>query len=314
MIRSIFSVGNSSASIPRISRGLVNSVSDDIQETVSFPRIVSDEGAKTNWCPVNRMSWSGVSRNILLPYQEVSARDETTDRVFDNEILLLLPDDLISTREHRAIRDNPVEQMWHYNLLVDESTDIVGWPKSWDLVRNRSWNTTVEFLNARELTFPHSIFGSISVNESLPPSTDTFINAQVETQLDRLFFAAHEEQFETGVESRFSKGLEQLYAHASDAVLQSLRNRLVGGRASPQVLAEMLEWVSRQEQASRNNIVNLLSTGLGNASPLVRDAAALSLAYFDGNAAIPYLKQAIQKENVPELQTDLRALVLSLET
>ena len=314
MISSNFSVENSSTPIPRISRGVANAVSDDIHKRVFYPRFVSDEGAKTNWRPVNREFWSRISRNSLLPYQEVNARDETTDRVSDKEILLQLPDDFISTHEHRAIRDTPVEKMWHYNLVMDESTDTVRWPKSIDLVCNRFWNTKVEFLNARELTFPYSIVGINTVDESLPPSTDSLINAQVETQLDRLFSAAHEEQFETGVDSRFSKGLEQLYVHAPSAVLKSLIDRLVGRQASPQVLAEMLEWVSRQEQASRNDIVKLLSIGLCNASPLVRDAAALSLAYFDGNTAIPYLNQAIQKENVPELQMDLRALVHSLET
>ena len=311
MIRSSFSVENSSVPIPGISRRVPDAFSKGIHKTVPHPRFMSDEGANTNWRPEGRVFWSRSrsSGNSLPPIQEIYARDETTDRDSDNEILLVLHDDYIHTNEYGALRDTPVEKLWHYNLVIDEGTDTIPWPKRRDLVRNVFWNTKVEFLNARELALADSIVGTATVDESSPRSIDSLIDAQFQARLDRLFADAHEERFETGVDSRFSKGLEQMFTDAPNTVMQSLTERLVAGQASPQVLAEMLEWVSRQEQGSRKNIVKLLSTGLCNESPLVRDAAALGLAYFDGDTAIGYLKQAIQTENVPELQMDLRALV-----
>ena len=153
-----------------------------------------------------------------------------------------------------------------------------------------------------------------SVNDSLSYLSEPFIPAWVEEELDLLFSDACEEEFEAGMESQFSRGLQQLFTHNPNEVLQSLKARLEDNKANPEVLAEALGWVSRQEALTlRNEIINLLSAGLNNTSPLVRDAAALGLACFDENVAISYLKQAIEKEDVPELREDLEELVQSLE-
>lgn len=133
--------------------------------------------------------------------------------------------------------------------------------------------------------------------------------------LDRLFSVAHDEQFEAGVESRFSTGLQQLFQADPLKVLDCLRLRLTESRASPEVLSEMLEWASRREARSlREAIVHLLCLGLCHRSSLVRDAAALGLAYLEGSAAIGPLRQAIEREQVPELREDLLDLVRSLES
>ena len=154
--------------------------------------------------------------------------------------------------------------------------------------------------------------GFFSINRSVP---DISIPRQVEEQLDRLCQAAHDEQFEVGVESRFSKELQRLCAYSPTAVLESLRVRLIHRGASPAVLSEILQWVSRQEAGViRSPVIELLSAGLDHPSSLVRDAAASALAYLDERTAVSHLRRALDRETVPELREDLEDLIRSLES
>ena len=154
--------------------------------------------------------------------------------------------------------------------------------------------------------------GFVSINESSP---DFPVPRQVEEQLDRLCLAALDEQFEVGVESRFSGELQRLCAYHPIGVLRSLRARLLDGGTSPEVLSEILQWASRQEAgAIRPIVVELLSMGLHHKSSLVRDAAASALACLDERAAVSHLRQAIEREAAPGLREDLEDLVRSLES
>ena len=84
--------------------------------------------------------------------------------------------------------------------------------------------------------------------------------------LDYLVASAHEERFEAGMESRFSRGLQQLYASDPSAVLYALRRRLDEDGTRPEVLSEVLDWSSRQEtSALRQVILDLLAAGLSTA-------------------------------------------------
>ena len=152
---------------------------------------------------------------------------------------------------------------------------------------------------------------------SIDKSTlDVAIPREVEERLDRLCLAARDEQFEAGVESQFSRALQRLlWAYHPTAVLRSLRARLVNDDAGPEVLSEILQWASRQEAgAIRTHVIDLVAAGLHHASALVRDAAALALACLDERAAVAHLRQALEREAVPELREDLEDLIRSLES
>ena len=143
---------------------------------------------------------------------------------------------------------------------------------------------------------------------------DDFLQQYVEEQLDRMFLEAQDEKFETGVDSRFSIGLQQLYEKDAVVLLSILRERLLGSAGVPDVLAEVLQWASRLEASfCRSNSVELLLIGLHDLSPFVRDSAALGLAYLSGRVAITHLREAAEREKVPELRADMFDLIESLE-
>ena len=151
-----------------------------------------------------------------------------------------------------------------------------------------------------------------SHNESRERATTTVAYDRLSAQINRLFLAAQEERFETGMESTFSKRLQSIYAYNKGDLLRILKSHIYDGE-DPEVLSEMLAWISRQESARfGHEIANVLVLGLHHGSPLVRDAAALGLAFFMGSRAIRYLRSAISREAVPELSADLEELVSSL--
>ena len=198
-----------------------------------------------------------------------------------------------------------------YLLMLDDSTGHAQWWAGGSF-RDRAENTIIEFVHAVALEMMEKNVGFVSFNKSAP---DPSIPRQVEEQLDRLCLAAHDEPFEVGVESRFSRELQRLCAYHPTAVLQSLRVRLIHGGTSPEVLSEILQWASRQEAGTiRPLVVELLSTGLHHTSSLVRDAAASALAYLDERAAVSHLRQALARETVSELREDLEDLIRSLES
>lgn len=200
------------------------------------------------------------------------------------------------------------------NLVLDEGADTA-WPQSTrTLWPPFSVEALFELLDELELTDSDITTGFSSVNESTPPPIKVQISTHVDNELEHLFSAAQEEQYEAGMESQFTRNLQQLYESNPEIVLQSLKARFESNIGNSGVLSKTLEWVSHLEGSTfSSDIVSVLLTGLNHSSPLVRDAAALGFAYFDERVAIGYIKQAIEKEDVPELREDLEDLVQSLE-
>lgn len=206
----------------------------------------------------------------------------------------------------------------YYHPVDTGSASLVS-SAQFSLAQSFSTEINLTDIDWDELSVLHSGHGAIyggvrSENASEVRSAEEVLSEDIEALLDRLFVSAQDEQFEPGIESDFAKGLDRLFWHNPDGVLNSLKARQLAGLQDPEPLAEMLRWAGRQEaRFIRERVVDLLSAGLNHPSSLVRDAAALGLAYLRDPAAIDYLKRAIEKETVPELRRDLEDLVSSLE-
>ena len=174
------------------------------------------------------------------------------------------------------------------------------------------WNATVVFSNAQDLRLMDTAADFASINKSVFDASEP--NPVMIKQLDQLTAAARDEFFEVGIESQFSRDLQRLFRFDSTIVLQYLTTKLIENDSNSEVLAEGLRWASRQETSSiRSRVVDLLSAGLNHMSSLVRDEAALGLAYLDKTAALARLPGVLERETVPELREDLKELISSLE-
>lgn len=200
---------------------------------------------------------------------------------------------------------------YRYNRVRNSATEVSRLKTGGDF-RDRINSMILIFRGVQEYSHVGIVTGFTSVNNSIP---DIFVPRRVEEHLDYLCMIAYDEPFEAGIESQFSKDLQRLCMYNPNAVLQSLRTRLMDNSTNPSVSAEILQWASRQEAtAIRTLVVDLLSAGLRHPSSLVRDVAASGLAYLDEDAAIIYLRQALEREDIPELREDLEDLIRSLET
>ena len=153
-----------------------------------------------------------------------------------------------------------------------------------------------------------------SKNYTHEASFDQLARLTTKVRLEQLLFAAKEERFEPGMETHFSRGLQELHSQGNEALLRLIELKLSEERKNSEVLSAVLEWVSHQEKpTSFHTIIRILASGLHNDSPLVRDAAALAFAYFDPKTARNYIRDAIDRETVKELKSDLCELFASLE-
>ena len=174
------------------------------------------------------------------------------------------------------------------------------------------WNAMVVLSDAQDLRLMDTATEFASINKSVFDASEP--NPVMMKQLDQLIVAAHDEFFEVGIESWFSRDLQRLTIFDPPMVLQYLTTKLKDNYTNSEVLAEILRWASRQEASNiRALVIDLLSAGLGHMSSLVRDEAALGLAYLDEAVARDRLPRVLERETVPELREDLKELIRSLE-
>lgn len=162
---------------------------------------------------------------------------------------------------------------------------------------------------------PRSKYGIILVGE--PEEASTTQTAELEDSrrsLLRLFESARDVLFEDGAESDFSQKLVSfIWRHGNVAV--NLLGELAASQAvSNEVMSEALRWVGRiNDSRTRWARLQLLGRLLSSQSSKVRDGAALGLASLDDPRAIPYLQQAIQREGIEDLRSDLELVLTQLQ-
>ena len=143
---------------------------------------------------------------------------------------------------------------------------------------------------------------------------NNFFGKDLSQQLDELFETEGEEYFEPGMDSRFSTSLQDLCGYNPSSVLASLKHRIAEGEDGRNITAEAVQWASRQEaKVVRQLVLELLYVALRHHSSLVRDSAAFGLSYLEERQALGPLREALDRENVPELREDLKDLIQTLE-
>jgi hypothetical protein len=123
------------------------------------------------------------------------------------------------------------------------------------------------------------------------------------------------EIFEDGIESEFSKSLIDLIKKYGDDALAELAYFIVYEKASAEVTGEALRWLGLMDHPlSYHWRLWLLERSLSSRSARIRDGAVLGLAFLDDPEAIPYLRQAVDREPVKELRADMEQVLAQLES
>jgi len=136
----------------------------------------------------------------------------------------------------------------------------------------------------------------------------------IEEELKLLFWASRDEVFEDGMTSVFAKNLRRLVAQHGNDLVETLTMLSFAERLNAGILAEALVTLARLDDpktlAARRW---LLAFCLFHSSPAVRDAAALGFDALGDSRARFYLRSALDRETVPELQHYIRELISEFE-
>lgn len=125
----------------------------------------------------------------------------------------------------------------------------------------------------------------------------------IEQQIDTLFEEDIDQDFEDGMESRFSRELLSLVRKYGNFAMNEINYLINHKGVNSEVAAEALLWLGDIDHpATYDYRLWLLERSLGSSSSRVRDRAALGLASMADPHAIPYIREAIDRETCTELR------------
>lgn len=128
--------------------------------------------------------------------------------------------------------------------------------------------------------------------------------------LNELLIIAKDEWFQDGMDSNLGLGVTTLLTKYPNETLTALAKAIEINKPGDIILAELLHVIGHADQAKTvHTRLFLLIDYLSHESPLIRDAAAVALAYLDDKQAIPYLHRAIERETNKALRQDLQGVV-----
>ena len=129
-----------------------------------------------------------------------------------------------------------------------------------------------------------------------------------------IFDAGKNEQFEDGMRSDFSKAIERLIKNYQDNAVAALAEFLASNKIDSDLLCETLRTIGKFNDDKTALIrFQILISFLSHASPFIRDCAGLALYDIESPNAIPYIKQAVDKEPYQSLKRDFEKIIDALE-
>jgi len=133
-------------------------------------------------------------------------------------------------------------------------------------------------------------------------------------EIEQLFELAMDEEFEDGVESKFSKDLISFIKKYETRAIEELTPIFLNEKLNAEIISEALRWIGRiQHNSSKFDRLWLLESCLFHPSPYIRDGATLGLASMNDPNASDFLKIAIEKEPYHELREDMEQVLVQLE-
>jgi hypothetical protein len=174
----------------------------------------------------------------------------------------------------------------------------------------------LRIIQAVASTQPQKALKSPRKQERLGTSTEPHETLDsLYSKLEAIFWAAKGEYFEDGIESEFTRQLNYIVKKYGNEAMEAITCLIVYEKVNPEVAGEALRWLGRIEHPESYEYRRwLLERSLSLNSTRVRDGAILGLSSMDDQHAIPYLKQAIEREQCAELKVDMEQVLEQLES
>jgi hypothetical protein len=129
-----------------------------------------------------------------------------------------------------------------------------------------------------------------------------------------LFNEARNEFFEDGTESNFSRNLNSIIVKHGTTAVDEIARLITNHQTDPEVTSEALRRMATLTHLpTYHTRLQLLAGTLYSLDPRIRYGAALGLASLDDPATIPYVKRAIEREPIQDIQMVMNQVLAQLE-
>lgn len=164
------------------------------------------------------------------------------------------------------------------------------------------------------LTSSNTDEGTDTQSQNTAKLIERAVRLEAAREISIEFEKAKEESFEDGMDSEFSRRLENLIIKFDHSALAVIRSLVFVADFYGEAVGEALRLLGRIDHPETySNRLVLLEQCLFHPDARVRDAASLGLAYLDNPSAIPYLRRAIQVEPNEMLLEDMEQVLRQLE-
>jgi len=138
---------------------------------------------------------------------------------------------------------------------------------------------------------------------------------KADTEIEKLFMTANEEEFEDGMENEFSKNLLSIIRQCENYSINVIQDLILKEKINPEVAGEALRWLGDLDHEPTYSYRQwLLEIALVNCSSvIVRDGANVGLALMDDPHAIPFFKEALKNEKCNMFSKVLQQTLNQLE-
>ena len=137
---------------------------------------------------------------------------------------------------------------------------------------------------------------------------------RVDATLDLVFDDAHDEEFENGLESKFSESLSAIVNLHDQVAVEAIGRKLKAKNIGIEVLIEALRQIGQLDHEPTRPIrLKLLEPFLRNDNIRVRYAACLGLAALDDVTALSALRKALVAEQSDKIRVILLRVLNQLE-
>lgn len=132
----------------------------------------------------------------------------------------------------------------------------------------------------------------------------------VEAELGKLFSLAAWEDFEDGVETEFSRQIEDFVRKHQDTGIQAIWSAIVDERYFEQDIAEALLWIGlMRDSTAIGSRRGLLVFALQSESVFIRDSAVSALSYLADTSVIEVLTRQLDVETSEGVKSNIRSVL-----
>lgn len=204
----------------------------------------------------------------------------------------------------------------------DQERPMPAWPSFWCQLRGitDTHHGTDAMLETRKVDYEQLASQADPREASTTPTgraqeeLKRIAKYKIERHIGGIFRTGEDEHFEDGMYSNFSRELLKAVEEYGIAAMSEIAYLIIYDRVGHGVASEALRWLGRISDVKTYGWrLWLLEKSLYSRSYLVRDGAVLGLASMGDTAAVPYLREAANRETIDGLREDMQQALEELE-